>query len=456
MSPKTIRIGGGQGFWGDSPDAAIDMIHHGNLNYMATDYLAELTMSILQKQKNRNPEAGYARDFIDLMNEIAGVAYEKGIKIISNAGGVNVEAAARQIKNLAEKQNLKGYKIAYVSGDNLLGEINRLLDEGYPFTNMDTGEPLTKVKDRVMSANVYHGAEPIISGLEEGADVVITGRAADSSMFLAPLKYEFGWKDDDYDNIAKGNIVGHLLECGGQATGGNYDYDWRAVPDMDRLGFPIAEVSEDDLIITKTTTSGGLVTEQSLKEQLLYEIHDPANYITPDCIANVQEVTMKEIAKDRVRIEHIKGKKRTDTLKLSMGYTDGYRVTTMLSYAWPDAYEKAKYASEIIMKKMKRKNLQAEDIKIDFIGLNALHLDVADMSEEILKNQNEVIMRIALRTKTKEEALKLVPEIAPLQLNGPPGSSFVGGRSKVSQVIALWPTLLPRDMVNLGTHFLEV
>lgn len=453
---KTIRIGGGQGFWGDSPDAAIDMIKNGNLDYMATDYLAELTMSILQRQKNRNPQAGYARDFTQLMRVIAKEAKEKNIKILSNAGGVNVKQAVKEIEAIAKEENLSGYKIGYVTGDDLLEDLDRLMEEGWTFENMDTGEPLSKIKDRVVNANVYFGSEPLIECLEAGADVVVTGRAADSALFMAPLKHEFGWADDDYDNIAKGIIVGHLLECGGQASGGNYDFAWRDVPNMSQLGFPIAELDGDDLYITKTKTSGGLITEQSLKEQLLYEIHDPDNYITPDITASVQNVTLKEVDKDRVKVEGIKGKEKPETLKLSIGYINGYRVTTYLAYAWPDAYDKAKHASEIIMDKLKRKNLKAENIQIDFLGLNSLHLETANTSPELLENQNEVVMRISLHTETKEEAEKIIPEIAPLQLNGPPGSAFMGGRARVSTVVSLWPTLVPRDMVKLESHILEV
>lgn len=453
---KEVLIGGGQGFWGDSPDAAIDMVKNGNLNYLACDYLAELTMSILQRQKNKNPSTGYARDFIDLFKVIAKESYEKNIKIISNAGGVNIEEAVKQIKNIAEENKMSGYKIGYVLGDDLKEKLPELLKEGYEFINSDNGRKLIEIQDKILNANVYFGREPIIECLKEGANVVLTGRAADSALFLSPLMYEFGWRNDDYDNIARGIIVGHLLECGGQGAGGNYDYDWRAVPEMDNLGFPIASVSENHTYITKTKTSGGLITEQSCKEQLLYEIHDPANYITPDVIADVSQAKLKEISKDKVELLGVKGKKRPDNLKLSIGYHAGYKVETYLNFAWPDAYEKAKYAAEIIMKKMKRKNLKVEDIRIDFLGLNALHLDIANMSDELVKNMNEVVMRIAIRTLTKEEAEKLIPEISPLQLNGPPGASFFGGRAKIQNVIGLWPTFIPRDIVKLTSHILEV
>ncbi|MDO5716017.1 MAG: acyclic terpene utilization AtuA family protein [Tissierellia bacterium] len=454
---KIIRIGGGQGFWGDSPDAAIDMVKNGNLNYLACDYLAELTMSILQRQKNKNPKAGYARDFISLFDEIAKESYEKKITVISNAGGVHVEGAVKELAKVAEKHGLKEYKIGYVLGDDMMSELPRLMKEGYEFINSDDGSKLKELDfDQVVNANVYFGHEPIVEALEKGANTVVTGRAADSALFLSPAKYEFEWSDEDYDNIARGIIVGHLLECGGQAAGGNFDYGWRDVPQMDFLGFPIAELTKDQTFITKTSTSGGLITEESLKEQLLYEIHDPSSYITPDITADISHVELEEIKKDRVEVKNIKGRKPPENLKLTIGYHAGYKVETYLNFAWPDAYEKAQYAADIIMKKMKRKNLKTEDLRIDFVGLNALHLNVANLSDSVIDNQNEVIMRIALRTKTKEEAKKIIPEIAPLQLNGPPGSSFFGGRARVQNVIGLWPTFVPRDMVRLRSHILEV
>ena len=273
---KKIRIGGGQGFWGDSPDAAIDMVKNGNLDYLACDYLAELTMSILQKQKNKNPEYGYAKDFVDLFSDIVEDCNKNNIKILANAGGVNVKSLVNKLTDIVKNKNIKGYKIGFVEGDNLKDDLEKYMLEGYEFLNMDNGEKLETIKDKILNANVYFGHEPIVEALEKDADIVVTGRAADSTLFMSPLMHEFKWNEDDYDNIARGIAVGHLLECGGQASGGNYQYGWRDVQNMDSLGFPIAEVSKDHIYITKTKTSGGLITEQSLKEQFLYEIPVPA------------------------------------------------------------------------------------------------------------------------------------------------------------------------------------
>lgn len=449
-------IGGGQGFWGDSNDAAIHMVRNSNINYMACDYLAELTLSIMQRQKLKNPKAGYARDFINLMEEVAEEAFHKNIGILTNAGGMNIEGLVESIRSMAEQKKLSGYRIGYVLGDDITDRIPQLQAEGVTFENIDGTGDFNEIRDKIVNANVYFGHEPLVECLKGGANVIITGRAADPSLFLAPIMYELGWKPDDWDNLARGIMAGHLLECGGQGSGGNFDYDWRSVPRMDELGFPIAEISDDSFHITKAPDCGGLVTEQSVKEQFLYEIHDPANYITPDVTVDISRATLTQDGADRVRVDNIKGKPRPEKLKLNIGYFAGYKVSTLISYAWPDAYEKAQYAAEIIMKKMKRKGLKAEEIRIDYIGLNSLHLNVANMDPDYVRDLNEVVLRISLRTKEKSEAEKIVPEIAPLQLNGPPGSSFFGGRAKVQEVIGLWPTLVPRDAVKLTPQIITV
>ena len=457
---KKVNIGGGQGFWGDSPDAAIHMVRNSDIQYLACDYLAELTLSIMARQKLKNASAGYARDFLQLMEQVAAEAKQKNIRILSNAGGMNVEACVAGLQKIAQNQGLQGYKIGYVTGDDLTLKIDELLSQGVDFKNID-GEvdgvnDFLEIKDQIVNANVYFGHEPTLRCLEEGADVVVTGRSTDSALFLAPLMHEFGWAPDDWDHLARGIMAGHLLECGGQGAGGNYDYGWRDVPDMDQLGFPIAELTDDDFVITKAPDCGGLICEQSCKEQFLYEVHDPANYITPDVNVDISNATLTQVGPNRVRVGNVRGKQRPDQLKLSIGYHCGYKVAGMLSFAWPDAYEKAQYAAEIIMKKMERKGLRAQDVRIDYIGLNALHLSLADMDPARVKDLNEVVLRIAIRTKTKEEAAKLVTEIAPLQLNGPPGASFFGGRPHIQEVIGLWPTLIPRECVDLRSHILTV
>ena len=453
---RKVIIGGGQGFWGDSNDAAIHMVHTAPLDYMACDYLAELTLSIMARQKIKNPAAGFARDFLGLYKACGEEALRKNIGILTNAGGMNIEGCVDGIRQIAEEKGMHGLKIGYVTGDALTEDIPRLLAEGVDFKNIDDVGDFNEIKDKIFNANVYFGHEPTLACLEQGANVVITGRSTDSALFLAPCMHKMGWANDDWNNLARGIMAGHLLECGGQGAGGNFDYGWRDVPRMDELGFPIAEITPDSFHITKAPDCGGIICEQSCKEQFLYEVHDPANYITPDVVVDISNATLTQDGENRVKVGNVKGKQRPDTLKLSIGYHAGFKVAGMLSFAWPDAYEKAQYAAEIIMKKMKRKGLQYEDIRIDYIGLNALHLGVAEIDPAKVKDLNEVVLRIAIRTKTKEECAKIVPEFAPLQLNGPPGASFFGGRAHIQEVIGLWPTLIPRDALHLKSNILEI
>ena len=454
---KKVAIGGGQGFWGDSPDAAIHMIRNADIQYMGCDYLAELTLSIMAKQQLKDPTKGFAPDFTTrILKEAGKEAWDKHIKICTNAGGMNINGCVDGIRQWAEGNSMSGYKIGYVTGDNIKDKIPQLLKDGWTFPNFDYDGNFNDILDKIYNCNVYIGHEGIEGCLAEGADVVITGRAADSALFLAPLKYEFGWAADDWDNLARGIMAGHLLECGGQGAGGNYMYDWRNVPRMDELGFPIAELTDDTFEITKAPDCGGIICEQSCKEQFLYEVHDPANYLTPDVNVDISHATITQVGDNRVRIGGVKGKPRPDTLKLCVGYHKGWKTVSMLSFAWPDAYEKAQYCAEVIMKKMQRRGMKADDIHISYIGLNSLHLGVADMSEEALKNLNECVLRIAVFSEDKSECAKIIPEISPLQLNGPPGASFFGGRARVQEVMALWPTTLPRDAVQVESHILEV
>ena len=331
---KKVAIGGGQGFWGDSPDAAIHMIRNADIQYMGCDYLAELTLSIMAKQQLKDPTKGFAPDFTTrILKEAGKEAWDKHIRICTNAGGMNINGCVDGIRQWAEGNSMSGYKIGYVTGDNI--------------------------------------------------------------------------KDDTFE-------------------------------------------------ITKAPDCGGIICEQSCKEQFLYEVHDPANYLTPDVNVDISHATITQVGDNRVRIGGVKGKPRPDTLKLCVGYHKGWKTVSMLSFAWPDAYEKAQYCAEVIMKKMQRRGMKADDIHISYIGLNSLHLGVADMSEEALKNLNECVLRIAVFSEDKSECAKIIPEISPLQLNGPPGASFFGGRARVQEVMALWPTTVPRDAVQVESHILEV
>ncbi|MBF0528650.1 MAG: DUF1446 domain-containing protein [Deltaproteobacteria bacterium] len=451
---KTIRIGGGQGFWGDSNDAAIHMVKKGDLHYLACDYLAELTLSIMQRQRQRNPEKGFAHDFIIMLRDILKESLIKNVKILSNAGGMNVTGAVNEIVKLAAKLQVKDFKIGYVLGDDLLDDLQKLQSNGVALKNFDDGRDFAEIKDKVVNANVYYGHEPIKKCLEMGAHIVITGRATDSSLFLAPLAHEFGWKTDEWSKLARGIIVGHLLECGGQGSGGNFDYGWRSVPGLEELGYPIAAVRDtDEIVITKAPDCGGLISVETCKEQLLYEIHDPANYITPDVVVDISQAKLTGIEKNRVRLEDVSGKPRPDQLKLCIGYLAGYKIEGYLPFSWPDALDKAKAAAEIILKRLEKKGLKANRVRVDYLGVNALHGPVAPPPSGEL---NEVVLRIAIQTDDKKEAEKLAPEFSPIILNGPPGSCFFGGRPKATEIIALWPTLIPRESVELTSHVFEV
>ena len=313
---KKIAIGGGQGFWGDSPDAAIHMIREGCIQYMGCDYLAELTLSIMAKQQLKDPAKGFAPDFVTrILKEAGKEAWQKKIKICTNAGGMNIQGCVDAIHTFAKSQDMKGYKIGYVTGDSIREKIPKLLKDGWTFPNFDYDGDFHEILDKIYNCNAYIGHEGIEEALSMGADVVVTGRAADSALFLAPLAYEFGWADDDWDNLARGIMAGHLLECGGQGAGGNYMYDWRGVPQMDELGFPIAELTDDTFEVTKAPNCGGISCEQSVKEQFLYEVHDPANYLTPDVNVDISNSTITQLGPDRVRVGNVKGKPRPDTLK---------------------------------------------------------------------------------------------------------------------------------------------
>lgn len=454
---KKIAIGGGQGFWGDSPDAALHMLRHADIQYMACDYLAELTMSIMAKQQLKDPSKGFAPDFVTrILKEGGKEAWEKGIRILTNAGGMNIQGCVEAIRQWADSADMKGYKIGYVTGDSIKEKIPQLLKEGWTFPNFDYDGDFNEIVDKIYNCNAYIGHESIKECLNQGADVVITGRAADSALFLAPFAHEFGWAENDWDNLARGIMAGHLLECGGQGAGGNYMYDWRNVPRMEDLGFPIAEITDDTFEITKAPDCGGVICEQSCKEQFLYEVLDPANYMTPDVNVDISQATITQVGPDRVRIGNVRGKERPENLKLCVGYHKGWKTVSMLSFAWPDAYEKAQYCADVIMKKMKKRGMKADDIHISYIGVNSLHLNVADMSEESLKNLNECVLRIAVFSEDKSECAKIIPEISPMQLNGPPGASFFGGRAHVQEVMALWPTYVPRDALDIQAHILSV
>jgi hypothetical protein len=443
---EKIRIASGQGFWGDLQSAPYDQVSKGPIDYIMMDFLAEVTMSIMQKQKKRNPELGYAKDLVPLIEHILPTCMEKNIKIITNGGGVNPSGCRDAIFKWARKKGIKNLKIGVVLGDDILDQLDALKAKDIPLNNMETGEKLESVREKVMSANVYFGAWPIVDALEQGAQVVITGRTTDTGLTLAPMLHEFGWKHDDCDKIAAGTVAGHILECGGQASGGNFSANWRSVPDLAHIGFPIAEAYPNaDIVITKHENTGGLVSMQTVKEQLMYEIGNPRNYLTPDCIADFTTIQLEEVGKDRVKMSGVKGKPATDTYKVSMSYLDGYTAFGTLTYAWPDALEKAKAADQILRTRLADLGLKFEEIRSEFMGYNSCHGPLSVMPNEI----NEVVLRVGVRSHDHHSVERFGMELAPLILTGPPAvTGFAGGRPKPSEVIAYWPALIPKTAVT--------
>ena len=319
---EKIRIASGQGFWGDLIDAPVNQVTAGDIDYLVMDYLAEVTMSILQKQKNKNPKFGYARDIPALMERILPVCKEKGIKVITNGGGVNPEACANAIIEVAKKLGIENLKVAVVLGDNIKDRIDEIIAEGCELNNMETGASIIPIKDQLLSANVYFGARPIVEALKKGADIVITGRTTDTGLTLAPMIYEFGWKWKDYNLMSAGTVAGHILECGGQASGGNLLADWESI-NLVNIGFPIAEAfPSGEVIITKHESLGGKVSFETIAEQLVYEIGDPEQYITPDCVADFTSIKLEDFGSDRVRVYDVKGKPETEFFKVSCSFSN--------------------------------------------------------------------------------------------------------------------------------------
>jgi hypothetical protein len=452
---EKIRIASGQGFWGDLLDAPVRQVRGGQIDYLMLDYLAEVTMSIVQKQRARNPQMGYARDFVDLMREILPDIVEKNIRVTANAGGVNVAGCAEAVKNVAVELGLSGkLKIGVVTGDDILDRLDEFIERGIELKNMDTGEPLASVRDRVQSANVYLGAAPLVEALDKGANVVIAGRVTDTGLTLAPMMHEFGWRADDWDKLAAGTIAGHIIECGAQASGGNCQFDWQNIPDLANVGFPIAEANASgEFIITKHAGTGGRVSVPSVKEQLLYEMGDPHEYITPDVVADFTTIQVADDGENRVRVFGIKGKPFTEFYKVSIAYSAGFKAVGTLVYAYPDAYAKAQAADRILLERLDRLGLKFDLILTEFVGVNATH---GHLAGEPSADIPEVQLRFGVRGQDKAAVERFTKEIAPLILTGPPAvTGFAGGRPKVEEIMAYFPALIPKTEIKTKVEIVE-
>ncbi|MFL5579259.1 MAG: acyclic terpene utilization AtuA family protein [Gemmatimonadaceae bacterium] len=445
---QVVRVAAGQGFWGDWLEAPRRQVEGGEVDYLMLDYLAEVTMSILQKQKERDPNMGYARDFVGAMASVMPAVLERGVRVIANAGGVNPPACAAAVTALAGGDRLK---IGVVTGDDLLPRLDELIAQGHELRNMDTGAPLSDVRDRVLSANAYIGSDPIVEALGNGANVVITGRSTDTALTMAPLRYEFGWKPGDWDRLAAGIIAGHIIECGAQCSGGNCLWNWRDIPHLEDVGFPIVEASPDGtFVVTKHPGTGGRVTVQTVTEQLVYEMGDPHAYITPDVVADFTSIRLAEAGPDRVGVHGIKGAPATDKLKVSIAYRAGFKAVGSLVYSWPDALEKARVADRVLRRRLDHLGLKFDKVLTEYVGASATHGVLAGTEHAPwLAELPEVQLRIGVRSDDRKAVERFTREIAPLVLTGPPSvTGFAGGRPKVEEIVAYWPALVDKGVVR--------
>ncbi|MFL5574469.1 MAG: acyclic terpene utilization AtuA family protein [Gemmatimonadaceae bacterium] len=452
---NVVRVAAGQGFWGDWLEAPRRQVEGGPVDYLMLDYLAEVTMSILQKQKERDPRMGYARDFLGAMESVLPAVAERGVKVIANAGGVNPRACAEATREVAVRGGAAGkLRIGVVTGDDLLPRLDELIAAGHPLANMDSGEPLSAVRDRVLSANAYIGSTPIVEALARGANVVITGRSTDTALTMAPLRHEFGWSATDWDQLAAGIVAGHIIECGAQCSGGNCLYDWRSIPDLADVGFPVVEASPDgSFVVTKHPGTGGRVSRQTVAEQLVYEMGDPRSYITPDVVADFTTIRLEEAGADRVRVHGIRGREATDKLKVSIAYRAGFKAVGTLVYSWPDALEKAQAADRVLRERLDRLGLRFEKVMTEFVGASATHGPLAGPPSPDLP---EVTLRVGVRSQDRAAVERFTREIAPLVLTGPPSvTGFAGGRPKVEEIVAYWPALVDKRVVTPSVEVLS-
>ncbi|MEO8657108.1 MAG: acyclic terpene utilization AtuA family protein [Bryobacteraceae bacterium] len=443
-----IRIANGQGFWGDWLEAPVRLVEQGPLDYLTLDYLAEVTMSILQKQRKEDPNLGYARDFPPLMARLAAAIKQRGVTVLANAGGVNPIACAREVRRVAPQ-----LKVAVVLGDDVLPRIDELLAKGYDLKNIDTGEHLSSIRSQILSANAYIGAFPLAEALATGADVVITGRCNDAALALAPMVHRFGWKPSDHNLLAAGTVAGHIVECGAQCTGGNSQVDWQIIPDLANIGYPIVEMeSNGDFIVTKHKGTGGRINTHIVKEQLVYEIGDPQRYIVPDCVTDFTSVHLQDDGPDRVLVTGAKGAAPTPYLKLSISYAWGWKAMGTLVYSWPNALEKARVADAIVRERLAALGLNFEEVYSEYFGVNACHGPVAAPVDD----PSEVQLRIGARGHDRKALDRFTRELIPLVLSGPPtGTGYGDGRPSVREVVAYWGALAPREEIHTRVEVVE-
>ena len=442
---RHIRIGAGAGYSGDRIDPAVELAEKGSISYLVFECLAERTIALAQKARRLDPAAGFDPLLEERMEAVLPLCVENGIRVVSNMGAANPVAAMGKTREIARRVGLRGIRIAAVTGDDVLATVR-----GGNFSLHETGQAVAALGDRLVSANAYLGAEPIVAALGAGADVVLTGRVADPALFLAPLIHEFGWSMSDWDLLGQGTVVGHLLECAGQVTGGYFaDPGYKDVANLARLGFPIAEVAEDGTaVITKVEGSGGLVTRATCTEQLLYEIQNPAAYFTPDVVADFSQVALEDAGGDRVAVSGGRGRPRPDTLKVSVGFFDGYVGEGQISYAGLGALERAKLARHILAERLRSHSLR--ELRFDLIGVNSIH---GDRLSRMDREPYEVRLRAAARADSLREASMVPREVEALYTNGPAGGGGVTGSTK--ETLGILSTFLPRELAQARIQYEE-
>jgi hypothetical protein len=442
----SIRIGNGCGFWGDNLDAPILLAQHGRLDYLTLEYLAELTMSILASQKERDPQAGFATDFLDVLRRLTPILHKQNrLKIITNAGGMNPIACASKARGILHEAGLGDRKIATVTGDDLLPHLDNLLAAGERLSHLDSGEPLASVRGRVVSANAYLGARPIVDALRQGASIVITGRVADASLAVAPAVHELGWALDDWDRLAAASVAGHVIECGAQATGGLW-CNWQDAPDLGNVGYPIAQVSGDgSFTIGKPPGSGGAVNVETVSEQLLYEVGDPAAYLTPDGMADFTSFTLAEAGPNLVRIQGARGRPATATYKVSIAYRDGFMASGTLVLLGPDAPAKAQLCGQMLLQRLQRAGFAPERSNVEVLGAGDVVPGLLPAPAPVA----EVVLRVSVHDSRKAAVERFTKEFAPLVTSGTPGvTGYTTGRPPVREVFAYWPALIAKHLVK--------
>lgn len=452
MIMKSVRLGSGSAYWGDLMEPAVELAERGELDYLCFDHLAELTLSILQRQRSKDPSRGYITDIVPWMEAILPVARRNGTRLITNAGGANPQAAAERVIRIAREHGLTGTRVAVVTGDDVHETMLRLNDEGMAFHNMDTGEEdLGRIRDRIVAANAYIGADGIVEGLAQDAHVVVTGRASDNALYVGPLMHEFGWTFDDVERMGAAVTIGHILECAALASGSLSNF-WREAQPLSRVGFPFADIDENgDAVVSKLDGTGGLVTEMTIKEQLLYEIHDPRRYLMPDAIADFTAPTVQQVGQDRVRVTGMTGIARPETLKVCIGFEDGWIGEGVAMFSWPEAYDKARAGERIVRERLDMLGVKPREIVFELLGINTLHGPTAP---EPSGDLNEVGLRVAAHCDTLADAEVVRREILHLWTLGGVGSAIMPpGRPR--PVTSLWPTLIPRDAVDVRVEVLE-